>query len=112
MLSRPVSRTYEDFASEVKKSEEDRFVEYLDELADEYKQSLLGVYKGDVLTDKYQEFHNSILKTECPIDRILYVGMDRLLHTQYGGYMYYVTPQFEVPDSNYRVDFLVHMGGS
>ena len=109
MLNRPVSRTYEDFAIEVKKNEEVRFIEYLDELADEYKQSLLGVYEGDVLSDEYQEFHDSILKTESPIERILYVAINHLLHTQYGEYMYYITPQFEVPDSNYRVDFLVHM---
>ena len=109
MLNRPVSKTYEDFAIEVKKNEEIRFIEYLDELADEYKQSLLGVYEGDVLSDEYQEFHDSILKTESPIERILYVAINHLLHTQYGEYTHYITPQFEVPNSNYRADFLVHM---
>ena len=109
MLNRPKSRTYSTFMKEVEEHKEIKFLEQLEKYVDQYRQELLELYEGDIYEYKYSDMDTTILKTESPIERLLFISLKHLLKMEYDELMHSVIPQLVTKDDKYRVDFYVQI---
>lgn len=109
MLNRPKSRTYSTFMKEVEEHKETKFLEQLEKYVDQYRQELLELHEGDIYEDKYSDIDTTILKTESPIERLLFISLKHLLKMECGELMHLVIPQLVTKDDKYRVDFYVNI---